>query len=317
MIPALEIHIPISPTKKFFLQVQFLVHSLRRNGGAHAESKVVVTVGDDRFIPDLYSQLPWMREHGVEMRWVPQQLYDAWSYYSTAVERFRYDFHSDVVMMLDADTVFYRPIDGLVEKCAREPALYGAIAHISPLTEGSSWADIWAQAGLPEPETPHEHTGWGYMFNAEARRHTPAYFNLGVLLTTPALMSPLGDVIYDMMDASDRVAETNYRCQIGVALAIAKLDLPHVVMPLRYNYPNDFHIEALHPEDAADVRIIHYLRENQDIGRNKIFTDRTEMLKFIGRKDLRVTNLKLQSTIADLFEEVDREQRQVSSEWRW
>jgi hypothetical protein len=88
-------------------------------------------------------------------------------------------------------------------------------------------------------------------------------------------------------------------------------------MPMRFNFANDPHLEALHPHEARDARIIHYLRESQDIGRDRILNSRDEMLAFLGRGDLVGTNQRLQVVFRELFDEVDKAQRQVAEPWRW
>jgi lipopolysaccharide biosynthesis glycosyltransferase len=274
-------------------------------------------VGDAHPVPDLDTRLPWAKPLGVEFRWVGPELFADRSYFSTAVERWRHPSNSDVHVSLDADTIVLGALDPLIAQCQACPAVYGMVTHISPLQDHQSWGDYFASYGLPSPETPFEHTGWGYMETRPSHRFCPPYFNLGVIVGPTAMMRQIGGHIYDAMDASDRVLTTSYKCQIGLTLAIAKCGLPAVCLPCRWNFANDVNLEALHPEEAREARVIHYLREHQAIDRESMFNHREGMLRFLDRTDLRMTNAKLQSQMRALFDVVDEEQRAVAPEYRW
>lgn len=317
MNQTLEVHVPISPTRRFFLETQFLAHSLRANGGVAADAKIVVTVGDDTVVEDLAEKLPWSQKLGVEFRWLPVSLYQQHSYFATALERFKYPFSSDFVLQLDADTIVVDRLDGLYDLYRMSPGFYGLITHVSPLVEEHTWEEYWSAAGLGTPEKPYEHTGFGYMEPSVSKRYCPAYFNLGVLFDSAANMNRIGEVIYPMMEVSNRINPSYFRCQIALALAIAKQGIKAHAMPMRFNMANDVHLEALHPDEAKQPKIIHYLRENQSIGRDTMFNSRDAFLKFLDRKDLRVTNQKLQAVFASFFDVVDEEQRSVAPEFRW
>ena len=57
------------------------------------------------------------------------------SWYATACERFRYEFTSDVVLTLDADTLIAGPLDELVDEAYRTGAVCGVVAHVPPLSQ--------------------------------------------------------------------------------------------------------------------------------------------------------------------------------------
>src|SRR5262245_20197371 len=95
-----EIHVPISPTPSFFMQVQILAASLRRFGGALADSPVVVTVSRDCEPYDLAAALPWSERLGVSWRWMDAADYERLGIWGTAIMRFTYDFEAPFVVML-------------------------------------------------------------------------------------------------------------------------------------------------------------------------------------------------------------------------
>src|SRR5438045_3616168 len=94
--PALEGHVPISPTPTFLNMARCLVLSLRRFGGAYRDAPVFLTVGDDTIDPGLPGRHPWLASLGVEVRWAPEEAFRRHSYYATGAARFGHDYRSDV-----------------------------------------------------------------------------------------------------------------------------------------------------------------------------------------------------------------------------
>ena len=224
--PTLEVHVPVSPTRTFLNMAHYLTRSLRVRGGRYREAPIVLTVGAARRDPAFARNYPWMGANGVEVRWIDEELFARESWYATACERFRYEFTSDVVLALDADTLIAGLLDGLVEEAYRMGALCGVVAHIPPLPRREHWQEIYRSCGLGELKTPCQHTGWGYMFQDESLRYCPPYFNLGVLAAPAQAMRSIGKAIYELMAAVDAVHRTTYRVQIAVSLAVTRFGLP-------------------------------------------------------------------------------------------
>src|SRR4051794_35460391 len=114
--PTLEVHVPVSPNTTFLNMAHYLVHSLRLRGGHYRDAPIVLTVGAETCDPDLARNHPWMAANGVEVRWIDDALFARESWFATGCERFRYDFTSDVVLMLDADTLVAGPLDELIDE---------------------------------------------------------------------------------------------------------------------------------------------------------------------------------------------------------
>ena len=301
--PTLEVHVPVSPTPTFLNMAHYLTHSLRARGGRYRDAPIILTVGAEQCDPDLARNHPWMRHHGVEVRWVDPALFARESWLGTASERFRHEFASDVVLFLDADTLIVRPLDELIDETHRTGAVCGVVAHMPPFDRREQWEAVYRACGLGAPETPCEHTGWGYLFNDETLRRCPPYFNLGVVAAPAAVMRRVGDVIYDLMAAIDAVHRTIYRIQIALALAVTRFALPFRALPFRWNFANDPLLEALHADELPHIRIIHLLRKHQ-IYKHDLYADLANVEAMLARTDLRVVNALAQRLLAELHPRV-------------
>lgn len=297
---------PVSPTSTFLNMAHYLAHSLRLRGGHYRDAPIVLTVGAEKRDPDLARNHPWMADNGVEVRWIDESLFARESWFATASERFRYEFASDVVLALDADTLIVGPLDELIEEAHGARAVCGVVAHMPPLARREQWQEIYRACGLGDLETPCEHTGWGYMFDDETLRYCPPYFNLGVLAAPAAAMRRIGGVVYDLMAAADAVQRTNYRAQIAVSLAVTRFALPYRALPFRWNFANDPLLEALHAKELSDVRIIHLLRKHQ-IHKNELYASLDNVEAMLARTDLRVINALAQRLLGEIHPRVKAE----------
>jgi hypothetical protein len=304
--PTLEIHVPLSPTPGFLNMAHYLTRSIRLRGGRYRDAPIVLTVGAEEHEPDLADRHPWLRDDGIEVRWVDETLFARESWYATAAERFRYEAASDVVLMLDADTLVAGPLEELVDEAHRTGALCGVVAHVPPLSSRDQWEEIYRACGLGELRTPCEHTGWGYMFRDPALRFCPPYFNLGVLAAPAVVMRRIGEAIYPLMAAVDAVHRTSYRVQIAVSLAVVREALPFRALPFRWNFVNDPLLEALYAEEQGDVRIIHLLRDHQ-LDKNDLYASLDGVEAMLARTDLRVINRLAQRLLAELHPTVKAE----------
>jgi len=304
--PTLEVHVPVSPTPTFLNMAHYLTRSLRVRGGRYRDAPIVLTIGAAKRDPDLARNHPWMADNGVEVRWIDEGLFARESWYATACERFRYEFTSDVVLALDADTLIAGPLDELVEEAHRKGAVCGVVAHMPPFSRREQWQELYRTCGLGGLETPCEHTGWGYMFQDESLRYCPPYFNLGVLAAPAAVMRSIGSSIYEHMAAVDAIHQTIYRVQLAVSLAVTRFGLPFRALPFRWNFANDPLLEALHADDLDDVRIIHLLRKHQ-IHKDELYASLDNIEAMLARTDLRVINALAQRLMSEIHPQVKAE----------
>jgi hypothetical protein len=299
----MEIHLPISPTPTFFTMVHYFAASLRLNGGALAGSRIVVTVGADREPEDLPARLPWARLYPIEWRWLDRELYRRHDYYATALERFRYPFRSNMVMLADADVFFTGGFGQVVEGCRRDRALAGLIAHLSPVMERKEmptpafWARVFETAGLGELSLVCEHTGWGTMSHDPADRYCPPYFNLGMLVAPADVMAEIGSIVLTEMEHVDAVLETPYRCQLALTLAVQRLGVQWRPLAMRYNYPNDDQIGSRYVDELADVHLFHYLRQGA-LQKSRDFESPERVGAWLARRDLAGVNREMARHLA-------------------
>jgi SAM-dependent methyltransferase len=308
--PTLEIHIPISPTALFFNMIRCFTLSLRKFGGAYANAPVIVTTGETTADPGLSDRLPWLKSLGVELRWAPEEEYRIRSHSAQSHQRFNYAHRSDVVLLMDADILIAGPIDEMVERVYRDQVVAGLISHVTPFTPGTGrdWHGLFRHCGVGQPRLQHEHTGWGYMFNDAALRYCPSYFNFGVVCGPRIHISAIGRMITAMHEkVSEYYPDSFFRGQLALAAAIASLGLPTWALPMRFNFPNDPFVEALHHEEIPHVRIIHMLRNHQGVYKNELFADIENLRAFLRRPDMRVINRRAQEIIRSVWRDLTGE----------
>jgi hypothetical protein len=288
--PSLEIHVPIAPTELFFNMVRCLTQSLRTRGGRYADARVVVTVGDESTHPGIEKRLPWLESSGVELRWVAPETYAKVSYYGTAVQRFTYDFESDVVMILDADVLVARPFDDLIREVHLSRCFAGCIGDVSPWRgddRPDPWEAFYEHLGLGPVPYAHEHGGFGEHFTDAHLRYCPAYFNLGVLVAPASTMRTIGEGIFDMLERvrAFEFGRKKFACQLAVGATVTGKQIPYFVLPQRYNFWNERRSEIRQPGEYADVRLIHLTRPVQPkLHKSVLFADQATIGSFVRQR---------------------------------
>jgi hypothetical protein len=275
---------------------------------------VIATVGAEFIDEGLAERMPWLANNGIELRWVPRDEFARLGIYATGLMRLQYDFHSDMILLLDADTLIRSPLDALIERTYRDGVLAGTIAHTTPLTQGKlaepDWAQVFALCGLPAPRLEYEHTGWGYFFNDPRHRYCPPYFNYGVIAVPARLLSLLAQAYAPCLEPVRAGFGSYFDGQIALAMAITQLNAPARALPLRYNMPNNPLLEALHHRELEHAVILHLLHEHQ-FRRAETFASLVSLEAFRDRTDLRVVSLMAQEVIQAIFPALVAEERRA------
>jgi hypothetical protein len=275
---------------------------------------VIATVGAESIDNGLADRMPWLAANDIELRWVPPDAFARLGIYATGMRRLQYDFRSEMVLLLDADTLIRRPLDDLIERSYRDGVLAGTIAHTTPLSHGKladfDWAQLFSLCGLPAPRLDYEHTGWGYYFSDPRHRSCPPYFNYGIIAVPARLLSRIGRAYAPCLERVRTAFGSYFDGQIALAMAIAQLDVPVWALPLRYNMPNNPLLEALHHQEIEHATILHLLGE-QHFRRAETFASLASLQAFLDLTDLRVISLMAQDVIRAIFPALVAEERRA------
>jgi capsular polysaccharide biosynthesis protein len=100
---------------------------------------------------------------------------------------------------------------------------------------------------------------------------------------------------------ADRLVNPYYAGQIALGLSAARIPLPSIVLPLRFNLPNDPVVPERYPEELENAVVFHYLREDQ-FDRQQIFRWRETYSVFLDRP-LNPANARFRASVRTLFGE--------------
>jgi hypothetical protein len=285
----------------FLRQVWIQAQSMRRFGGEIARhARFHVWVSPDAAIRDLHREHPWARPLGIEFHWVDPQLFGEHWYYGTALARGDGDFQSDLVLFLDADVLVAGSLDNWLEGLLRESAVAGLPAHVDALDKDvDAWERLFAHSALPAPRRDTLPSGEGILPDLFPRP-MPAYWNLGVIAGPNAWMRRLGQDLVAELPRINTFISTYFRCQIAVALRLARHQIPYRQVDIRYNFPNDPLFEAAYPEQVPDIRLLHFLRCTEQVDKSQDFSDSERYQALLGRKGLSGSNALLQDRLRAL-----------------
>lgn len=269
-----EFHVPISPTPDFLCRIHYLAASLQLFSGLREDDyRIVVTVGDAQRV-DLDALCPWTRDFPLEWRWVAPEKFDRWWYFATAYQRYCYDFNAETVVMLDGDVLVTGCLAGAIDavrdtqRLAAVPGyfspFYLAPEHLEQASPVEWWTRICGMAGVPVPSFETEHPGWNQMQAANPKhvdqlRFSPPYPNAGVVMASAATTKRIGEHIFADIDLVNSVSRTALTGQVALTLAISRLGLEWAPLPLRYNFQNIPWVFDTHPEERAEIRVLHFL----------------------------------------------------------
>ena len=299
----IEVRIPISPKPHFFRQVEYINRAFRARGGAYADARFLVSVGEDCAPYDLIKAQPWSRGR-IDWHWVNPDDFRAWSYHATTLDRYGPEPEGDVVIFLDADTMLIDRVDDVLDALAAEAAVAGVIAHTPPTTYDRPhirWKDVFSALGRQLPVARFQHSAWGGMLFDPAHRFSPAYYNYGVVFFPRAIFTEIARHIRSSLEMTATAPiNPGFRSQLALTLAIYDTNARHVALDLRYNFPNDEWADDQHRGELSDVRIIHYLREHVLGPRHETWGSDEAFKRFLSRPDLKGANEILRRTVTAL-----------------
>jgi hypothetical protein len=208
---------------------------------------------------------------------------------------------AEVLVSMDADTLPVAGFEDVLDRVADEDLIAGVMAHYPPGTATAPRAD-WAQAAevvnrplsfshtysLAEPDAPDEH------------RVAPFYVNGGVVFYARECFDVLTPLYLEIRaKLSTRVTHEAFTGQVALTLAATEAGLNTWELPMRYNFPNDSIAARLHPFEAQNVVIYHYLRTDQ-FDRHRIFASSDAFDRFL-TMELEGPGLGFQNAVKRIF----------------
>jgi hypothetical protein len=292
----LEIRVPISPTSSFLNRVVLLAASIRRY---YPDTIVRAYIGQTGGFTSEAGRCveQALANQNIDWQWVPGRLFDQWShtrspFLATMNMRWHPPVDGDHVLIVDADVIFTGP---LTELFAFD-SVVGVQAHISPLTN-EQWKYLFAINGCPSPEFEHVYSGAGIM-GPEGQKG-PYYVNSGFFFAPRHLFERMCAPYQEAVNICKLAMRDSYWFdQLALALAVAKSGVPHLTLPISYNFPNQAAFDTAYPGGLLAAKVLHYLRTDI-IDRDRDFADLTAIKRLVARTDLTGSNEIVRQTVAE------------------
>jgi hypothetical protein len=277
--------IPASPTDGFCGQIAMWRRALDDLGGIYQQARVVAVFGDSAGTAIPRRWFPHFAR--ITVHHITPAAFEANGYHAQADARWELvPEDCDLALFADADVMILRPIDELLARVELEQAIAGAIAHlpfpVGPETDPErAWSELAHALLGGDIPFEHEHTLVRSSESASTRR-CPFYVNFGLVVVPRSLVDPIGKQFRALRPlVAPRLRSPDFAGQVALTLAVHSQDVPRLAMELRYNFPNDQRAEVLHADDAADLRVIHYLRTDR-FDRQRIFGSADAFDAFLG-----------------------------------
>ncbi|MEM9520635.1 MAG: hypothetical protein AAGA37_15050 [Actinomycetota bacterium] len=263
------IRVPISPTPNYLNRSVLLMHSL------HAADPEASRHSIDLFVSPDTSPAPerWrdaVADFGLHWHDVEPASFASFGYAAASLARVRTPTDADVVLKADADMVVIGPVGELIERSHTTQTVLGVTAYRSPFNATTfpyaadhspreCWSELFARMGLAAPSFVGRHpagfeNGWD-----TATTSCPAYFNYGVVAMPAPAAAQIGAILADEQARVDKVFSGAHYAQVALTVAMYRLGLRAEELPLRFNFPNQPRYVEPYPQDASDIRILHYM----------------------------------------------------------
>ena len=264
-MPSLQIHVPISPTPSFFTMVHMLAESVRSFAGIFADARIIVSVGEDIEPFDIDRERPELKPYGIEWRWIDRGAFRRHSYFATGLDRWAVPFECDYVLMADADILVLGPLDDVTGYLPTPRSVAGVIATKPPFTargagdDETRWPELYRAAGLTPPPFEFSIPGHGTHYPLSGIAKSPAYYNFGFVIGRTEAMNAIRQTFHSDYLIAHEFMQNILAGQAGLGLSITRHGLDAAALPLRYNFWSQGKYLANFPEEAEEVRVLHYL----------------------------------------------------------
>lgn len=272
------IYVPVSLNRQFATQMHLLCRSLRRNACFPGEWKVIFTVSRDASIALDSPQMAWASRFPVEFRWVDETMWRQHGWVGTSHQQSMYNFDTDVVLYMDADTVAVGSLAELVEQSAAADE-YAAWPAWQPPADVDI-ERLLSELGFPPQDYGLRYSGYGLSFLES--HNCPPYFNAGFVAMSGRLANQMALTYPGDFESVSRMTPSNYRTQIALAVNLLRNGYRYRALDMRYNLSNgDF--DVVNPfddpvADAAfrsaresidDARVLHYCVQSEEFQRKR------------------------------------------------
>lgn len=292
--------IPASPTEGFFGQIVLFSKAVSRQRWERWTPRVRAIFGE-KPDPDILAK--WLPNlHDVDLLFLDPKYQAEEGYFAQGDERFfSVPPNTDVLVLADADTLLLGSIEDMLDEVLEMRGVAGVVAHWSYPTNGRhALQDDWQ--ALANEFTGHQLAfQYRYTMAGEALEdRAPFYVNFGFVSIATSVLPELRDYYLPLRRALMESLDNNYfSAQVGFALTVDALKIPHKTLPFRYNYPNDPAVDALHQEELREVRVMHYLRTSH-FDRNEIASDKAKYMSFLNA-DLKGSNALFRDRVSDIL----------------
>lgn len=271
--------IPGEVTDGFLSQIAMFDLALRALPTPFCDARVIAYLGceDGVVIPARWQ--PHLRN--VEIRLIRRAASEA-HLIAQAPRRFtEVDDTLDYVILCDADTMLLGGIGDVLLPLAQGAPVAGVIAHLPPPGfTNDTWRGISTELSNRPIELKYPYTLQPPDTGANAPR-APFYLNHGFVAFRADALRDFCPTYLDMRKSlASRMKLPIFAGQVGLSITLHALGWQGVALPMRYNFPNDDRAFDLHRSEIQDVRVLHYLRENNYL-RSEIFAKEEAFRRFV------------------------------------
>lgn len=210
--------------------------------------------------------------------------------------------NADVYVSVDADTLPVGELETILDEIFGKNCIAGVMAHYPPpgFVDASSWTALMNTFGIEEPDL-------SFLPSLPCKEDPnrifslPIYFNGGVIFYSQEIFERFVLEYINTRTLVERELQNgqNFSGQLAMAITVSKLGLNAVILPMRFNFPNDDGAIRQHPKELEQIRIFHYLRTNA-FDRRKIFSS-VDGYKSLIEMELTGVNRVFAGTVRKIF----------------
>ena len=296
--------IPASPTAGFYAQIAMFRMALDALGGHYRDADILVFFGhENEEQPPLPDKWTDCFGRNVKFNWVSAEEFRLKSYLAQGDARWRYDYAGyDLVIFSDADTLMLNPIDDLILLNLQQPAVNGVITYLCPPHDGFENPQLfWNSLSNDLLGFPLE---FAFRHSLEFERepefaYCPYNVNFGFIMVPTGVLKQFAHSFLEMRpEVASLLSLPYFSAQIGLALTLAKENIPVRAISPRYNYPNHPFADKYRINELRDIRLIHYLVYDH-FNRNDVFASADMFYQFL-YKQLEGSDAVFQAYISKL-----------------